>query len=134
MQTLREEFGSVDVLVNNAGFDRPGAFLKIDPEDFKAVWGVHLLGAINCCHACGPLMIGQGGRPDRKCFVHLCEGWIKRRVCLLFGKGRLDRPHEIAGPRVGLQRGTSKRGPAGIDRNSDHKGCHESQIQRDDDS
>jgi NAD(P)-dependent dehydrogenase (short-subunit alcohol dehydrogenase family) len=60
VQTLREEFGSVDVLVNNAGFDRPGAFLKIGPEDFKAVWGVHMLGAINCCHACGPLMIGQG--------------------------------------------------------------------------
>lgn len=60
VQTLREEFGSVDVLVNNAGFDRPGAFLKIDPDDFKAVWGVHVLGAINCCHACGPLMIGQG--------------------------------------------------------------------------
>jgi NAD(P)-dependent dehydrogenase (short-subunit alcohol dehydrogenase family) len=60
VQTLREEFGSMDVLVNNAGFDRPGAFLKIGPEDFKAVWEVHLLGAINCCHACGPLMIGQG--------------------------------------------------------------------------
>jgi NAD(P)-dependent dehydrogenase (short-subunit alcohol dehydrogenase family) len=60
VQALREEFGSMDVLVNNAGFDRPGAFLKIAPEDFKAVWGVHLLGAINCCHACGPLMIAQG--------------------------------------------------------------------------
>jgi NAD(P)-dependent dehydrogenase (short-subunit alcohol dehydrogenase family) len=59
-QTLREEFGSLDVLVNNAGFDRPGGFLKIDAEDFRAVWGVHMLGAINCCHACGPLMIGQG--------------------------------------------------------------------------
>jgi NAD(P)-dependent dehydrogenase (short-subunit alcohol dehydrogenase family) len=60
VQTLRAEFGSMDILVNNAGFDRPGAFLKIGPEDFKAVWGVHLLGAINCCHACGPLMIEQG--------------------------------------------------------------------------
>lgn len=60
VQTLREAFGSMDVLVNNAGFDRPGAFLKIGAEDFKAVWGVHMLGAINCCHACGPLMIGQG--------------------------------------------------------------------------
>lgn len=60
VQNLREEFGSMDVLVNNAGFDRPGAFLKIGPDDFKAVWGVHLLGAINCCHACGPLMIEKG--------------------------------------------------------------------------
>jgi len=60
VQTLREEFGSLDVLVNNAGFDRPGGFLKIDAEDFRAVWGVHVLGAINCCHACGPLMIEKG--------------------------------------------------------------------------
>ncbi len=60
VQTLREEFGSVDVLVNNAGVDRPGGFLKIGAEDFKAVWGVHVSGAINCCHACGPLMIEKG--------------------------------------------------------------------------
>ena len=37
---LLSEFGRVDVLVNNAGFDRPGGFLKIGPEDFKAVWSV----------------------------------------------------------------------------------------------
>ncbi|MEI7448182.1 MAG: SDR family NAD(P)-dependent oxidoreductase [Desulfomonile sp.] len=57
---LLSEFGRVDVLVNNAGFDRPGGFLKIAPEDFKAVWSVHLLGAVNCCMACAPIMIQQG--------------------------------------------------------------------------
>ncbi|MBI4962969.1 MAG: SDR family oxidoreductase [Desulfomonile tiedjei] len=60
VDTLRAEFGSVDILVNNAGFDRPGGFLKITPDDFVAVWQVHLLGAVNCCQTCGPLMIEKG--------------------------------------------------------------------------
>jgi NAD(P)-dependent dehydrogenase (short-subunit alcohol dehydrogenase family) len=59
VQILHHRFGRIDVLVNNAGFDRPGGFLNITPEDFQAVWAVHLLGAVNCCQACGPLMIEQ---------------------------------------------------------------------------
>ncbi len=54
------ELGPVDILVNNAGFDRPGGFLKVSADDFQAVWGVHLLGAVNCCHACAPVMIERG--------------------------------------------------------------------------
>jgi 2-hydroxycyclohexanecarboxyl-CoA dehydrogenase len=57
---LRSHFGRIDVLVNNAGFDRPGAFLKLSPEDFRAVWEVHLMGAVNASRACGPIMIEQG--------------------------------------------------------------------------
>ena len=57
---LRNRFGNVDVLVNNAGFDRPGGFLKISPDDFRAVWEVHLMGAVNAARACAPLMIEQG--------------------------------------------------------------------------
>ncbi|MFZ5868139.1 MAG: SDR family NAD(P)-dependent oxidoreductase [Thermodesulfobacteriota bacterium] len=60
VQSLTSRFGSVDVLVNNAGFDRPGAFLKIGPDDLLAVWGVHLMGAANCCRACAPMMIEKG--------------------------------------------------------------------------
>jgi 3-oxoacyl-[acyl-carrier protein] reductase len=56
---FHSDFGRIDVLVSNAGFDRPGGFLKIRPEDFLAVLGVHLLGAVNCCRACGPIMINQ---------------------------------------------------------------------------
>jgi NAD(P)-dependent dehydrogenase (short-subunit alcohol dehydrogenase family) len=54
---LKEQFGPVDVLVNNAGFDRPGGFLKLDPQDFQAVLGVHLMGAVTCCRACAPGML-----------------------------------------------------------------------------
>lgn len=57
---LHAEFGRIDVLVNNAGFDRPGGFLKLEPEDFPAVWSVHILGAVNCCRAVAPIMIEQG--------------------------------------------------------------------------
>ncbi len=58
-EELHSHFGRIDILVSNAGFDRPGGFLKIGPEDFQAVWGVHLLGAVNSCRACGPFMIDQ---------------------------------------------------------------------------
>ncbi len=32
----------IDILINNAGFDRPGTTHKIDPKDFEAVIGIHL--------------------------------------------------------------------------------------------
>lgn len=57
---LCSELESVDVLVNNAGFDRPGGFLKLRPEDFRAVWEVHFLGTVNCCQAIAPSMIERG--------------------------------------------------------------------------
>lgn len=58
---ILESFGTVHVLVNNAGFDRPGGFLKISPADFTAVWSVHVLGTVHCCMQFAPVMIRNGG-------------------------------------------------------------------------
>jgi 3-oxoacyl-[acyl-carrier protein] reductase len=41
----------IDILVNNAGFDRPASLLKVKEEDWDAVLGVHLKGALNCIQA-----------------------------------------------------------------------------------
>jgi 3-oxoacyl-[acyl-carrier protein] reductase len=50
-------WGRVDVLVNNAGFDRPATLLKVKGEDWDAVVGVHLKGTLNCIQAVAPHMI-----------------------------------------------------------------------------
>ncbi|MCX5816620.1 MAG: SDR family NAD(P)-dependent oxidoreductase [Proteobacteria bacterium] len=45
LQRLIEEFKneeSIDILINNAGFDRPGVTAKIDKDDFNAVMGIHV--------------------------------------------------------------------------------------------
>ncbi len=60
VDVLLREFGRIDILVSNAGFDRPGAFLRVGNQDFLAVMHVHLMGAVHCCRAVGPAMIENG--------------------------------------------------------------------------
>jgi NAD(P)-dependent dehydrogenase (short-subunit alcohol dehydrogenase family) len=55
-----ERFGTVDVLVNNAGILRDRTFAKMTLEDFEAVLAVHLLGTVYCTHAAWPVMTEQG--------------------------------------------------------------------------
>ena len=50
-------FGTIDVLVNNAGIVSLEPFLKLTEADFLRVLDVNLLGAVRCCQAVGPLMI-----------------------------------------------------------------------------
>jgi NAD(P)-dependent dehydrogenase (short-subunit alcohol dehydrogenase family) len=55
-----ERFGTVDVLVNNAGILRDKTFQKMSLEDFEAVLRVHLLGTVFCTHAAWPVMTANG--------------------------------------------------------------------------
>ena len=41
----------IDVLVNNAGFDRPGTLEKIRNSQWDEVMDVHLKGCLNCCRS-----------------------------------------------------------------------------------
>ena len=52
-------WGRIDILINNAGFDRGATLLKVKEEDWDAVLGVHLKGTLNCIQAVAPHMIGN---------------------------------------------------------------------------
>lgn len=67
-------FERIDILVNNAGFDRPGSLLKTKEEDWNAVFGVHLTGALNCIQAVVPHMIEK--RYGK--IINLSSVWGKR--------------------------------------------------------
>ncbi len=51
-----ESFGSVDVLVNNAGLGLSGRVSDIRPDDLRYVFEVNVIGAMNCIQATLPLM------------------------------------------------------------------------------
>jgi len=52
-------FGSVDVLVNNAGITRDGLMLRMSDEDFVDVIDVNLTGTFNCLRAASKVMFKQ---------------------------------------------------------------------------
>ena len=56
---ISQEFGSVDVLVNNAGITKDGLFVRMKEEDFDAVIAVNLKGTYNFTRAAAPIMMKQ---------------------------------------------------------------------------
>lgn len=60
---VHAEYGTVDVLVNNAGIGLSGSFLQTGTEDWKKVLDVNLWGVIHGCRIFGQRMAdrGQGG-------------------------------------------------------------------------
>ncbi|MFH5777289.1 3-oxoacyl-ACP reductase FabG [Heyndrickxia oleronia] len=53
-------FGTVDILINNAGITRDAMLTKMKQEDFQQVLDVNLTGVFNCTQAVAPFMIDQG--------------------------------------------------------------------------
>lgn len=51
------EFGSADILINNAGTAQQKLFTDITDEDFDRMFNVNVKGVFNCCRAVLPCMI-----------------------------------------------------------------------------
>ena len=51
VRDAEERWGSVDILINNAGILRDRSFTKMSLEDFRLVTEVHLMGSVNCTKA-----------------------------------------------------------------------------------
>ena len=70
-QTVTDAFGHVDVLVNNAGISVTGLLTDIDAAARRELFGVNVLGAIECARALLPGMI----RRQAGCIVNISSMW-----------------------------------------------------------
>ena len=61
VKKIHEDFGQIDVLVNNAGITKDGLMLRMTEAQWDAVINVNLKSAFNFVHACLPIMMRQRG-------------------------------------------------------------------------
>ena len=59
MDSVHGTFGSIDVLVNNAGITRDGLLARMKEEDFDDVMNINLKSVFNCCRHAVPYMMKQ---------------------------------------------------------------------------
>ncbi len=59
VEAAKAKWGSIDILINNAGVLRDKSFAKMEPADFKFVVDVHLNGSANCTKAVWETMRAQ---------------------------------------------------------------------------
>ncbi|MGO9958237.1 MAG: SDR family NAD(P)-dependent oxidoreductase [Solirubrobacteraceae bacterium] len=60
VKQVTRELGRIDVLVNNAGWDKAGPFMDSDPDDWDRVIQINLYGVLNTSKAVLPVMAEQG--------------------------------------------------------------------------
>jgi 2-hydroxycyclohexanecarboxyl-CoA dehydrogenase len=57
---VQRQFGRIDVLVNNAGWDKASPFVDSEPADWDRVIAINLYGVLHTCRAVLPIMAEQG--------------------------------------------------------------------------
>lgn len=57
---VKDTFGQIDILINNAGITRDASMKKMTPEQWQKVIDVNLTGVFNCTKAVSPYMIEAG--------------------------------------------------------------------------
>ncbi len=70
-QEVREQFGGVDILVNNAAIARQSLFTDIDYGEWRETFGVNVDGMFLCCQAALPYMLQK----HSGCIVNLSSMW-----------------------------------------------------------
>ena len=50
IDSIKQDFGGIDFLINNAGYTRVEKFISSTPEEWDKQIDVCLKGSINCCH------------------------------------------------------------------------------------
>lgn len=59
-EEVRQRFGRIDVLVNNAGWDKAAPFLELERDLWPRIIGINLYGVLNTSHVILPIMAEQG--------------------------------------------------------------------------
>ena len=60
-EDVRNVFGRIEILVNNAGITKDGLMMRMDEQQWDSVIGTNLKSAFNFIHACTPIMARQRG-------------------------------------------------------------------------
>lgn len=58
-QAVQNRFGTVDILINNAGISHVGLFTDMQPQEWQRIMDVNLGTAFNCTHLAAPAMVRQ---------------------------------------------------------------------------
>ncbi|MNH77831.1 Sepiapterin reductase [compost metagenome] len=56
---IKQDLGSVDILINNAGIAKFGTLLEMDPEEWKRILDVNVMGTYNVTRAVLPDLVAQ---------------------------------------------------------------------------
>ncbi|MBW6409849.1 3-oxoacyl-[acyl-carrier-protein] reductase [Clostridium weizhouense] len=59
INTAKERFGIIDIIVNNAGITKDTLILRMKEEDFDSIIDVNLKGVFNCLKSVTPVMVKQ---------------------------------------------------------------------------